>query len=107
MTALGALSLVSLASALAPSAVGAPRVPTADARTGQAADPSTLSGGVACVRLYEETLPDPVQTVERYFWEGGVSLVRAVFENTFFIDPSAVRARTPHFPGFARYSKRH
>lgn len=62
---------------------------------------------MAHVRLYEETLPDPVQTLERYFWEGGVSLVRAVFENTFFIEPSAVRARTPHFPGLARYSKRH
>jgi hypothetical protein len=107
MTALSALSLVSLVSALAPSAVGAPRVTTADGRTGQVVDPSTLSAGVAHVRLYEETLPDPVQTLERYFWEGGVSLVRAVFENTFFIEPSAVRARTPHFPGFARYSKKH
>jgi hypothetical protein len=30
-----------------------------------------------------------------------------VFDNTFFATPAAVRARTPYFPGFARYSRQH
>lgn len=58
-------------------------------------------------RLYSEALPDPVTTLERYFTDGGISLVHAVFENSFFIDPAIVRTRTPYFPGHARRSNQH
>jgi hypothetical protein len=46
-------------------------------------------------------------TLQRNFARGGVSLVHAVFENTFFAAPEAVRARTPYFPQFARTSREH
>ena len=56
---------------------------------------------------YGKALPDPVQTLERYFTEGGISLEHAVFENSFFVDPAVARKRTPYFPGHARYSREH
>jgi hypothetical protein len=59
------------------------------------------------VHSYEGALPDPVQTLERYFAEGGISLLHAVFANTFFADPTVVRTRTPYFPGYARVSREH
>lgn len=36
-----------------------------------------------------------------------MTLVQAVFENTFFVHPDSVRARTPYFPTFARKSRHH
>jgi hypothetical protein len=62
---------------------------------------------VVDVRRHDGELPDPVVTLERNFARGGVSLVHAVFENTFFVAPEAVRARTPYFPQFARTSREH
>ena len=44
-------------------------------------------------RRYAEALPDPAETLERYFTAGGTSLLHAVFENTFFVDPAVVRER--------------
>jgi hypothetical protein len=58
-------------------------------------------------RRYEEPLPDSVRTLERYFTEGGVSLVRAVFENTFFADPDVVRVNPTWFLDYARRSREH
>lgn len=58
-------------------------------------------------QVHEGDLPGPIPSLERYFHEGGVSLIRAVFENTFFASPEVVRARTPYFPSFARKSLTH
>ncbi len=57
--------------------------------------------------LFVGDFPSPIATLERLFSEGGTTLVRAVFENTFFVSPDAVRARTPYFPGHARKSREH
>ena len=61
-----------------------------------------LSSGV---QLFAGPLPDPVETLEAIFAAGGLSLIVAVFQNTFFLHPSVVRKRTPYFPNFARYSR--
>lgn len=58
-------------------------------------------------RAHDGPLPDPVTMLERYFDEGGVSLLQAVFENTFFVQPDAVRARPTRFPDYARRSRQH
>lgn len=57
--------------------------------------------------LHSAPLPQPIDTLERHFRDGGVSLIRAVFENTFFATPHSVRARTPYFPEHARKSREH
>lgn len=59
------------------------------------------------VRVHNEELPAPISTLERYLHEGGRTLLRAVFENTFFVSPQAVRAKTPYYPDFARKSREH
>jgi hypothetical protein len=61
----------------------------------------------AHARVFEGPLPDPAEALERNFAAGGVSLLSAVFQNTFFAHPSLVRCRTPYFPAFARYSRKH
>lgn len=58
-------------------------------------------------RRHTGALPDPARTLEHYFEAAGISLIRAVFENSFFADPVAVRARTPYFPDRARFSRTH
>lgn len=52
-------------------------------------------------------LPEPIPVLERYFDEGGISLLRATFENSFFADPARVRSKTPYFPNHARMSRKH
>ena len=63
--------------------------------------------GVVSVRVFQGALPHPVETLERHFRDGGMTLIQAVFENTFFVTPDAVRERSPYFPGFARKSRTH
>ena len=63
--------------------------------------------GVVAVRVLEGELPQPIETLERHFRDGGVTLIRAVFENTFFATPESVRDRCPYFPEFARKSRDH
>ena len=58
-------------------------------------------------QVYTGELPKPIETLERHFLEGGMTLIQAVFENTFFATPEAVRARTPYFPSHARKSREH
>ena len=58
-------------------------------------------------QIHTGPLPDPIPVLETYLKEGGVSLVHAAFANTFFVSPSAVRARTPYFPDRARLSRQH
>lgn len=59
------------------------------------------------VREFGGELPRPLETLERHFEAGGIGLVRAVFENTFFVHPDRVRERSPYFPGHARKSRTH
>lgn len=59
------------------------------------------------VRTFTGRLPEPIPVLERCFRDGGVSLVHATFENSFFIDPERVRAKTPYFPNHARMSRTH
>lgn len=62
---------------------------------------------VVDTQLFTGALPKPIETLERHFLEGGMSLIQAVFENSFFASPDSVRARTPYFPEFARRSREH
>lgn len=59
------------------------------------------------IEVHTGELPGPIDTLERYFADGGVSLIQAVFENSFFASPDAVRARTPYFPSHVRKSNEH
>lgn len=52
-------------------------------------------------------LPEPIKVLGKYFVSGGTSIIRAAFENSFFLDPDTVRGRTPLFPEFARASRKH
>jgi hypothetical protein len=70
-------------------------------------DSSMTSSAVNVCLWEEDDLPDPVLTLGRYFRDGGISLIRAVFENAFFAAPELVRGNTPRFPGHARYSREH
>ena len=38
---------------------------------------------------------------------GGVSIIQAAFAHSYFVDPNAVRARTPYYPERARRSREH
>ncbi len=38
---------------------------------------------------------------------GGVSIIQATFAHSYFVDPNAVRARTPYYPERARRSREH
>lgn len=58
-------------------------------------------------RLFEGRLPDPIRMLETNLMVGGTSLIGAIFNNTFLLHLSLVRRRTPLYPGFARYSRRH
>ena len=62
---------------------------------------------MVAVRVFADEFPRPIETLERRFRDGGISLVQAVFENTFFVSPDQVRTRSPYFPGFARKSREH
>ena len=48
-----------------------------------------------------------IQSLERYFREGGVSIVQAAFAHTYFVHPDRVREKTPYYPDRARFSRKH
>ena len=48
-----------------------------------------------------------IQSLERYFREGGVSIVQAAFAHTYFVHPDRVREKTPYYPDRARFSRTH
>ncbi len=48
-----------------------------------------------------------MQSLEDYFRAGGVSIIQAAFAHSFFVDPNAVRVRTPYNPQRARRSREH
>ena len=49
----------------------------------------------------------PVESLEYYFRAGGVTIMQAAFAHSFFIDPDAVREKTPMYADRARSSRKH
>ena len=45
--------------------------------------------------------------MERYFRDGGVSIIQAAFAHSYFVHPDRVRERTPYYPDHARRSREH
>lgn len=62
---------------------------------------------MVAIRVFDGEFPRPIETLERHLRDGGITLVQAVFENTFFVAPELVRERSPYYPGFARKSREH
>ena len=58
-------------------------------------------------RVHNGDLMPAIQSLENYFREGGVSIVQAAFQHTYFVHPQAIRNNTPLFPERARYSREH
>ena len=56
------------------------------------------------MRIHTEDLTSPIKSLEEYFRKGGVSIIQAAFEHSYFVDPEAVRAKTPYYPDRARRS---
>lgn len=59
------------------------------------------------IRIHTGDLVPPIQSLEKYFHTGGVSIVQATFAHSYFVHPDAVRAQTPYYPDRARYSRQH
>ena len=47
-----------------------------------------------------------IESLEKYFREGGTSIVQAAFSHTYFVHPDRVREQTPYYPDRARFSRR-
>ena len=47
----------------------------------------------------------PIESLDYYFRTGGVTIIQAAFSHSFFVDPEAVRNKTPMYPDRARYSR--
>ena len=59
------------------------------------------------LRIHNGGLIPPIQSLEDYFREGGVSIVQAAFAHSYFVHPEKVRANTPYYPERARQSREH
>ena len=59
------------------------------------------------IRTHTGDLTSPIQSLEEYFRDGGVSIIQAAFAHSYFVHPDEVRTKTPYFPDRARYSRRH
>lgn len=59
------------------------------------------------LRIHSGELSNPIEVLEKYFCQAGVSLIQAAFAHSYFIHPKAVQARTPYFPDRARRSREH
>ena len=62
---------------------------------------------MAVVRVYDGELVAPVKSLERYFLEGGATVIQAAFEHSYFVHPDRVRLETPLYPDRARFSREH
>ena len=58
-------------------------------------------------RIHDGELVSPVESLERYFGNGGTTILRAAFEHSYFIHPDRVRQNTPLYPDRARLSREH
>lgn len=56
---------------------------------------------------FSARLREPMAAFERLIEAGGLSLVRAAFRETYFLDPEDARGRTPLLPNFAAVSAEH
>ena len=59
------------------------------------------------LRICADSLVSPIESLEYYFRKGGVSIIQAAFEHTYFVHPDKVREKTPYYPDRARYSRQH
>ena len=59
------------------------------------------------LRICEDSLVSPIQSLEYYFRKGGVSVIQAAFAHTYFVHPDNVRERTTYYPDRARYSRKY
>lgn len=59
------------------------------------------------LQIHTGALVSPIQSLERYFRDGGVSIIQAAFAHSYFVHPDQVRARTPYYPDHARRSREH
>ena len=59
------------------------------------------------LQIHTGTLVSPIQSLERYFQDGGVSIIQAAFAHSYFVHPDQVRERTPYYPDHARRSREH
>ena len=59
------------------------------------------------LRICADTLVPPIESLEYYFRKGGVSIIQAAFEHTYFVHPDEVREKTPYYPNHARISREH
>ena len=57
--------------------------------------------------VHTDVLTPPIEAMEKYFREGGTSIVQAAFQHSYFVHPDTVREKTPYFPERARYSRRY
>ena len=58
-------------------------------------------------RIHDGELVSPVESLERYFGNGGTTILRAAFEHSYFVHPDSVRGKTPLYPDRARLSREH
>ena len=59
------------------------------------------------LKIHIGDLVSPIQSLERYFRDGGISIIQAAFAHSYFAHPDQVRAKTPYYPDSARRSKEH
>ena len=59
------------------------------------------------LQIHTGALAAPIQSLERYFRDGGVSIIQAAFAHSYFVHPDQVRAKTPYYPDHARRSREH
>ena len=59
------------------------------------------------LQICADSLVSPIESMEDYFWKGGVSIIQAAFEHTYFVHPDRVREKTPYYPDRARFSREH
>lgn len=62
---------------------------------------------MAVIHVHDGELVAPAKSLERYFLEGGTTLIQAAFEHSYFIHPDRVRQKTPLYPDRARLSREH
>ena len=58
-------------------------------------------------RIHTGDLVPPIQSLDGYLQKGGVTIIQAAFEHSFFAHPDKVRAKTPWYPERARRSREH
>lgn len=58
------------------------------------------------LRITDGVSVSAIDSLQKYFREGGASIVQAAFAHTYFVHPDRVREQTPYYPDRARFSRR-